>query len=394
MFNGQPTPPPTPSIAATQEPTPTPTAVPIGTTKMPNLEGYTFEDAENLLKQKSENFTVILEKEDYSNKPKGTVIEQYPLADVDVLMNATIKLTISAGPEPLYVPRVTGMSQEDATQQLTAKGFKVVPAYESSEEMSNGQVIRTEPATGESIYEGDIITIVVSTGKNPTYVQMINIVGKTIEEARTALDEAGLSLGEISRDYSETFAEGYIMRQDIAMEDTVLSGTAVNVIVSRGAEEVVTPTPAPTDVPVDNPDVTIEPSDPTDTEITPEPEEPTEPEVTPEPENPEITPEPTPELTGATYYPLSLSTEGKEKPMLDGETVFYYIEIRQNDIVAYTVAEGEISYDEYPEDGFYFKLDTEKYPHLQEGRAYVYLFVGDDGIMVEEWWVDLQEFAE
>ncbi len=385
LFNAEPTPVPTPTIAVTQAPTPTPTAVPVGTLKMPNLEGYTFEDAENLLKLKSDDFTVILEKEDYSNKPKGTVIAQYPLADADVLMNATVKLTISAGPEPLFVPRVTGMNQEDATQQLQAKGFLVVPSYESSEEMANGQVIRTEPATGETIYEGDIITIVVSTGKNPTYVAMINLVGKTVEEARAALEAEGLVLGEISRDYSDVFTEGYVMRQDVAVEDTVLSGTAVNVIVSRGAQVIATPTPVPTDVPVDNPDVTIAP------EVTPDPGETTEPVITPDPT---VAPTPTPEVTGATYYPLALSTAGKDKPMFEGETVFYYIEIRQGDNVAYTVAEGDISYNEYPSEGFYYKLDTQSYPALQEGLAYVYLFVGDDGIMVEEWLVDLQEFTE
>ncbi len=393
LFNGQPTPIPTPTVAVTQPPTPTPTAVPVGTLKMPNLEGYTFDDAENLLKLKSDDFTVILEQEEFSNKPKGTVIGQYPLADADVLMNATIKLTISAGPEPLLVPRVTGMTQEDATQQLRAKGFEVVPSYESSDEMSNGLVIRTEPATGETIYEGDIITIVVSTGKNPTYVEMINLVGKTVEEARTALEEKGLVLGVTTEDYSEVFAAGYIMRQDVAVEDTVMSGTAVNVVVSKGSEAEATVTPEPTSVPVENPEVTTIP----DATVTPEPEVTPDPGTSVEPTTtPELTPEPTVEPTPVTeaYFPLSLSTEGREKPLFEGTTEFYYIEIRQGDNVAYTVAEGNISFDEYPEESFEFKLKAEDYPSLEEGLADVYLYIGDDGMMVEWWFVELQEFTE
>ena len=406
LFNGQPTPSPSPTITVTVAPSSSPTPTPIGTIKMPNLKGYTFEDAENLLKLKSDGFTVILEREDFSNEPKGTVISQYPLAEVDVLMDATIKLTISAGKEPLTVDRITGMTQEDATQFLKQKGFIVMPSYESSEEMSNGLVIRTEPAFGETIYEGDTITIVVSTGKNPTYVQMINLVGKTVEEARTALEEKGLVLGATTEDFSEVFAAGFIMRQDVKMEDTILSGTAVNVVVSKGSATA-TATPAPTEVPVDNPDVTVEPTpeptpDPNETTeqmATPEPGVPEEPTITPEP-TVEPTPEPTPEPTieptpvAETFYPLSLNTSGREKPMYEGETVFYYIEIRQGDNVAYTVAEGDISYEAYPEDGFYFKLNTKDYPSLEEGFAYVYLFVGDDGMMVDEWLVELQEFAE
>ena len=392
LFNAQPTPPPTPTTVVTQAPTLTPTPEPVGTIKMPNLKGYTFEDAENLLHLKSEAFLVILEDEAWSNEEKGTVIDQYPVADVDVLMDATIRLTISAGKEPKQVERITGMTQEDATQYLTSKGFAVEPAYESSDNFEIGQVIRTEPAAGETIFEGDTITIVVSTGKNPTYVQMVNIVGKTVDEARAELESIGLVIGEISREPSDVFAEGQIMRQDVAVEDSVLSGTAVNVIVSRGPEPEATPTPVPTEVPVDNPGATTvhEPTEvPVDNpDVTTAPEATVTPEPTPTP-----TPEPTP--VAKIYYPLSLSTVGKEKPMFEGETVFYYIEIVMQDSgIPSLVTEGEISYDEYPEEGFYFKLMKEDYPYLEEGLAYVYLFVGDDGIMVEQWIVDLQEFTE
>jgi len=369
LFNEPPT--PTPSITATSAPSPTPTEAPVGTIKMPNLKGYTFEDAENLLYLKSEAFTVILENEVFSTEPKGTVINQYPLAEADVLMNATVKLTISAGPEPLEVPRVTYLNEEAAIQQLKAKGFQVVSKYETSEGIPNGSVIRTEPAAGENIYEGELITIVVSTGKNPTYVGMIDLLGKTVTEARTALENIGLVLGSYTEEYSELYAAGTIMRQDVALEETVMSGTAVNIVVSKGS---VNPTPTP-DVPVDNPDVggMVEPVEPT------------------------ITPEPTqaPVVTGEVYYPLVLSTEGREKPLYEGETVFYYIEIVMQDTgIPSLVTEGMLTYDEYPEDAFTFHLKKDDYPYLSEGTADVYLFVGDDGIVAEWWKVELQEFAQ
>ena len=372
IFNEPSTTPP-PTIVATEAPTPTPTEAPVGTIKMPNLKGYTFEDAENLLHLKSEAFTVILENEEFSTEPKGTVISQYPLAEVDVLMDATVKLTISAGPEPLEVPRVTYMTQEDATQQLKAKGFQVVPAYEPSEGIPNGSVIRTEPAAGENIYEGEIITIVVSTGKNPTYVGMIDLIGKTVAEARTALENIGLVLGNYSEEFNEVYAAGKVIYQDIAVEDTVMSGTAVNIIVSKGSAN---PTPAPTDVPADIPADNPEVGGETESTVTPEPTQ-------------------APAVTGEVYYPLVLSTEGREKPLYEGETVFYYIEIVMQDTgIPSLVTEGMLTYDEYPEDAFTFHLKKDDYPYLSEGTADVYLFVGDDGIVAEWWKVDLQEFTQ
>ena len=44
LFGAQPTPPPTPTVAVTQAPTEPPTPTPVSMTKMPNLNGYTFED--------------------------------------------------------------------------------------------------------------------------------------------------------------------------------------------------------------------------------------------------------------------------------------------------------------------------------------------------------------
>ncbi len=379
-FNQAPTPMPTPTVAVTQGPTPTPTNIPVGTTKMPNLKGYTFEDAENILHLKSEDFFVILEDEVYSTEPKGTVINQYPLADSDVLMDATIKLTISAGPEPLRVPRVTGMTEEDATQQLGLKGFQVVPAYEASNEFPSGSVIRTEPGTDETIYEGDTITIVVSTGKNPTYVKVPRLIGKTVEEAMDALEAQNLILGEIAEETSETVVAGKIIRQSIGQDETVLSETAINVTISKGSAVTATPTPTP----AVEPEPTAEPEPTVEPEPTEEPEPTVEPEPTEEPE-PTVEPEP--------YFPLSLSTTTSAKPISEGETVFYIIEIVQGNR-AYTIADGYLSYEDYPEEAFYFKLLKEDYPGLEDGTAEVKLYISDDLIVVNEWLVTLQEFTE
>jgi len=365
LFNGEITPSPAPTVAATPEPTASPTPAPIGTIKMPNLEGYTFEDAENLLKLKSKDFTVILEKEDYSNKPKGTVIGQYPLADVDVLMDATIKLTISAGLEPLEIPNILpGMSQEDATQLLISKGFYVNPSYEPNENLETGTVIRTEPAAGETAFEGETITLVVSTGKNPIYITMVNLLGKTLEEAKLEAEAAGLVLGEVSRDFSDIYPDGQVMSQDVAEGAQVLTGTSINIVVSKGIEIIETPVPTATPTP----------------------------EATPTP-TPEPTATPTPEPM--VYFPLTLSTVGKEKPLNEGETQFYYIDIYMlADKVPYKIAEGEISYEDYPENGFDFKLMKKDYPGLREGTAVICLYMGDDGEPINSWVIELEEVTE
>ena len=379
LFNNQPTPPPTPPQVVTQAPTSTPTPPPVETTRMPSVLGYTFEDAEKLLLLKSENFTVILEDEVFSSEEKGTVINQYPLEGSDVLMDATIKLTISAGPESVPVPRVIGMDQENAATSLSAMGFVVVPTYEASNDMEVGKVIRTEPATGEPVFEGGTITIVVSTGKSPYNVPMINLVGKSLETARKELEAIDLVLGEVKEDHSASIEKGHIIRQNVREGESVLSGTSITVTVSLGPEIIATATPVPTDVPVDNPDITIPP------EVTTEPD----PVITPDPTP---TPVPTEVPVVNTYYQLYLSFVGCTNPLYEGETATYYIEIRQGDNVAYTVAEGEFTYAQYPTDQLSYKLSKKVFKDLEEGVADVYLYINDN--VAEQWLVELQEFTE
>ncbi len=371
LFNQKPTPSPTPTISVTKAPSATPTPVPVATTRMPKVLGLTFADAESLLHQKSTEFVVILEDEVYdSNEPKGTVIGQYPPADSDVLVNSTVKLTISAGPEPVEVPWITGQSEELAYMTLTGMGFKVTPKYESSDNYQNGVVIRTEPAVGETIFIGDEITVVISTGKNRVNVQMISLLGMTVAEARTALDAKALVLGLTTEDFSETVPAGLIIRQDVPEGEDVLSETAINVIVSKGPEATPTPVVTPgaeaTPAPGENPDVTPTP----------------EAETTPTPENPET--------SENAYFQIVLSTIGMANPINPGETASYIIQLSDAAGNSALIAESTMTAEEFPTEAFQYTLYKKDYPNLVEGDALVYLFINEE--YIGAWSITLQEF--
>ncbi len=371
MFRPQPTPQPTPTTMATPSLTPSP--MPETTIPMPNLKGYTFEDAEKLMLQKSSDFQILMDREEYSSEPKGTVIRQYPVAESDVLLGATIRLTISAGPEPLEVPRVVGLSQSAATVQLEAKGFPVVPSYEASSDVQNGYVIRTVPAERETIYEGETITLVVSTGRTPTYVNMISLIGKTVDAARSELEAKGLSLGSQTEEYSATFAAGYIIRQSKDVDTKVEQGTAIDIVISKGPKPDSEPTPSPT------------------------------PSTAPQPTQ---TPVPTPTPIGAAYYTFRLSTAGRENPIVYGNSSLIYFELKQGNTSVAIIPEGNFSvtevgdiilnYDQYPSE-FRFRLDTQMYSDLSEGSAEIELWATDETgnhVKRDTWWIELQEFTE
>ncbi len=71
-------------------------------------------------------------------------------------------VTIPGG--PVVVPDVSAMNQADATAALEAAGYVVAVEQEASDTVAAGGVIRTEPASGTALAEGETVTLVISTG--------------------------------------------------------------------------------------------------------------------------------------------------------------------------------------------------------------------------------------
>ena len=68
-------------------------------------------------------------------------------------------------------------------------------------------------------------------------VVMIDLKGKTLDEAKTELKKLGLSVTEAGTEISDSYEKGQIIDQDVAKGETVKTGTTVKVTVSAGSEE-------------------------------------------------------------------------------------------------------------------------------------------------------------
>lgn len=245
------TPTPNPAVSVTDTPTPEPTKT--LTFKMPNLYGYTFDDAVRMMASYSKGVTVLEDTSEYSNDlDEGLVLKQYPIEGVDVLMNGTVRLTLSAGGEPIAIPRVIGLTKDAATSTLTTAGFLVNPVYEVSETIESGVAIRTEPATGEMLKTGEKVVLYISSGTAVSYTEVPSLVGKTVEAAINEIEEWGLVVGTQTQDYSDIFTEGYVINQSLEPKKTVFKGDVVDITISMGpypAGYVPTPTPEPVATP-------------------------------------------------------------------------------------------------------------------------------------------------
>ncbi len=68
-------------------------------------------------------------------------------------------------------------------------------------------------------------------------VEMINLLGKEVNEAQKQLQKRGLKLYRIGTESSDEYEEGQIVSQDIKKGEMVPEGTTVKVVVSSGAGE-------------------------------------------------------------------------------------------------------------------------------------------------------------
>jgi tRNA A-37 threonylcarbamoyl transferase component Bud32 len=137
------------------------------------------------------------------------------------------------------VPSARGLTQEQARPKLGASGFKADVRLRESSAAEAGKVLGQSPAAGERAGEGS--TVVLNVGDGPSTLKVPEVVGLSVSEAKGALGEVGLNLGEQRMVPSDTAAEGIIVDQDHRAGTEVEPGTAVNVGVSSGQQPAAVP---------------------------------------------------------------------------------------------------------------------------------------------------------
>jgi serine/threonine-protein kinase len=123
----------------------------------------------------------------------GTVLEWTPKGEVP--KHSPIALTVSAGPKPRTVPNLVGQPYAQALALLQQAGLTPVRNDAFNDTVPIGQVIGTSPAAGASVDRGGKVTINVSKG--PDLVAVPDVKGKSVQDATTVMQQAGLSIGNV-----------------------------------------------------------------------------------------------------------------------------------------------------------------------------------------------------
>jgi len=153
---------------------------------------------------------------------------------------AVTMFTGDGGSELVTVPDLTGLTRLEAQQKLDGAGLILGDVRKRpTSKFPAGQVIEQDPAADRQIQAGEKVNIVLAAPPKP--VEVPPLEGLTLDEARTDLEAAKLTLGDVSQENSQDVPEGRIISQSPAAGDEVPKDTPIDVVVSAGPSVVIVP---------------------------------------------------------------------------------------------------------------------------------------------------------
>ncbi len=201
---------------------------------VPDLVGMSLDGARE---EVGDDFDIEVAKSVSGERPVDTILGQNP-GTGKAEKGSTISVDV-VGTRVSDVPDVVGSGRAGAEQALNAAGFEVGLDERESSFADQGRVMGQNPSGGTQAEVGSGVTITVGAG--PSSVQVPRLYGNTPAQAESILQGAGLRLGTQSRDYNSDAAEGSIYFQNPSGGANVEPGSAVDVIVSLGPEQVEVP---------------------------------------------------------------------------------------------------------------------------------------------------------
>jgi serine/threonine-protein kinase len=197
--------------------------------KVPNVVGLTFEDASRRLD--AAGFRHKLGETRYHvTAPKRTVLGQTPPPGSVEAHGAEIVLDVSAGQRTATVPNVVGLTQQQAQVTLENAGFDVGDVTQQRGNAARGLVLAMSPGAGQTLPIPSSVALVVSGG--PATVVVPDLLGLTLPEARSTLDQLGLTLAPARVDSAALEPPNTVTGQTPNGGNSVPAGSVVRVTIS------------------------------------------------------------------------------------------------------------------------------------------------------------------
>ena len=213
--------------------------------QVPDLYNMTIEEAENDPRIEGVFEIQNAGSEFSADVPEGHILRQDPKkGETRKGSQLVIQVWVSAGEETGEVPDLENKSEQDArilleklnkeyNLELTVEAPEELKQF--SEEITEGYVIKTEPAQGEILKKGDTVKLILSKGPDIKPVTVLPFVGMSIDSVLSQLESYKLTCDAADVEVVDSDKPGgTIVWQSPASGETVPEWTTIKFRVSAG----------------------------------------------------------------------------------------------------------------------------------------------------------------
>ena len=204
--------------------------------KVPDLKGLSYKEAKTLLSEMGLQISKG-DEVDSDSVAEGLIASQYPSAKTKVDKGDIITVNISKGKKDAVIPKLVGTtftSESDVSDILSKYGYKLGKvSYEESYE-TPGTIIKQSPDAGTTAEKKTSVDIVISKAKSKATVPNLN--GMTYDQAESALQSLGFSVGRVTEEENNGFTAGTVFKQYPAANSEYQTGSTVDIWIAKSGE--------------------------------------------------------------------------------------------------------------------------------------------------------------
>ena len=204
--------------------------------KVPDLKGLSYNEAKTLLSEMGLQISKG-DEVDSDSISEGLIASQYPAAKTKVDKGDIITVNISRGKKDAVIPKLVGTkftSENDISEILSKYGYKLGKvSYEESYE-TPGTIIKQSPDAGTTAEKKTTVDIVISKAKSKATVP--NLTGMTYDQAESALQSLGFSIGRVTEEENNGFTAGTVFKQYPAANSEYQTGSTVDIWIAKKGE--------------------------------------------------------------------------------------------------------------------------------------------------------------
>jgi beta-lactam-binding protein with PASTA domain len=199
---------------------------------VPKVVGMSLRDAEKAAADLG--LQVDVENRFYSSEiPEGRIVSQLPAPGTQVRRGWRLRVAQSLGPQRAVVPDLVGESGRAAEMNARRRGLEVgatVVAHIPG--LPPDQVVAQSPPPNAVGVATPKINLLVTAGAEEQSYIMPDFVGQHLAEASSAIEQAGLHLGDVT-DVAAPGGHSLILKQSPPPGQRVTPGTVVTFEISR-----------------------------------------------------------------------------------------------------------------------------------------------------------------